>query len=84
MRLDQFNDFWGEVVEKLLNTKAPSEIIEDALAPQVHMTINRDEYRLYCSEALAEYLERNLDKFKPIYCKYLDMGSGVKLQYIVK
>lgn len=83
MKIEEFREFWAAIVEKLLLNKAPAKIIDDALSQQVHIHCNRDEYRLFCSSDLAEYLERNLDKFKPIYCKYLDKGSGVKLTYIV-
>lgn len=84
MRIEEFREFWAAIVERLLLNKAPAKIIDDALSQQVHIHCNRDEYRLFCSSDLAEYLERNLDKFKPIYCKYLDNGSGVKLIYVVK
>lgn len=84
MKIEEFREFWAAIVERLLHIKAPHQILDDALSPQVCMRTVRDEYRLYCSAGLADYLERNLDKFKHIYQKYLDKGSGVKLTYMVE
>lgn len=77
-----FIEFWRDITRQLIVNDTPIEILEDAHSEDILMEEINGVYYLHCPLRLYAYLERNLDLFKPVYRKYLDKGSGVKLQYI--
>lgn len=76
----QFLGMWEQVVCKLMAT-APNEVIWAALDDGLRWEKKKDRlYWLYCHQCLCDYLEHNLDSFKPII--YQHYGK-TELAYIL-
>ncbi len=81
----RFLDMWHQVIDMLMQDKAPHEVIWAALDDGLHWGKGNDgKYELSCHKCLYEYLERNernFAKFIPIIHRHY--GKSARLRYLV-
>ena len=61
---------WEEIYKNMLSLGAPYELRMDALSDDVKWDLKNNRVILFCSDRLREYIERNLDTFKPIIRRF--------------
>ncbi len=80
--LGGFLNTWHEIYNGLLSLNAPYEIRMDALADEVKWEAKNGSLFIHCSERLANFIDRNMDTFKPPIVKFQRSRQyGDKLYY---
>ncbi|MBO5650390.1 MAG: DUF4373 domain-containing protein [Selenomonas sp.] len=63
---ERFLKMWKEVYNRLVETGAPYAVRMDALADELKWDVKNNRIILFCSDRLKDFIERNMDAFKPI------------------
>lgn len=73
--------WWGEVWGLMAESGAPPEVMLSAVDDTVEVTVRGDTLFLHAPQTVYEYIERNLERFKPLLQQALDRRRCRNLNY---
>lgn len=73
--------WWGEVWGLMAESGAPPEVMLSAVDDTVGVTVRGDTLFLHAPQTVYEYIERNLERFKPLLQRALDRRRCRNLNY---
>ena len=72
---------WEEIQKALDKMNAPLPVRTAALSDFTEWRVRNDEMHLYIPDEVREYIERNMDVFKPILWPYILSHHCTRLIY---
>lgn len=77
-----FLELWKQVYATCKRLKAPPEILSAMLADSVKQKTTPDgKFELWLARSLCEYIEKNLEVFKPLIRPYMQTARCLELNY---
>ena len=77
-----WTEVWSEIVDIIVRIGTPAEVRKAAVSAKTGCQIHGREMHVIIPDIVREYIEKNLDTFKPVFLPFLRSHNCTKLIYI--